>query len=172
MKKVIIFLLGIIFLFSIFYFLFSVRKTTFLRRGEQNLKIGQTILKVEIADTPEKRNHGLSDRKSLCDDCGLLFIFDAPGVYPFWMRRMYFDIDILWIRDREVADITYDAKAPPKFSLTLPMCKAERGCLNEEWESPKTFYQSKVLIDMVLEVNSGWVKEKGIKVGNKAVKLF
>jgi len=48
------------------------------------------------------------------------------------------------------------------------MCQAGgEGCINPEWESPKTFYKSKVPVDRVLEVNSGWVKEKGIKIGDK-----
>lgn len=165
MKKITIFLLVIIFLFSVLRFLSSARKIP-------KIRVGNTTLSIEVADTPEKRNQGLSDRKSLYPDCGLLFIFDSPGIYPFWMRRMYFDIDILWIRNGEVADITYGAKAPPKFSLTPRGCQAGNGeCLNPEWETPKTFYQSKIPVNMVLEVNAGWVKEKGIKIRDRVDKL-
>lgn len=143
MKKLLFFSLPVIILGS--YFLTR-------NFGKKNLlKVGNAFLKIETADSPEERSQGLSDRKSLCSDCGLLFIFDQPGFYPFWMRRMNFDIDILWVRDGEVAEITYEAKAPPK----------------EEFESPKTFYQSKVPVEMVLEVNSGWVKENGIKIGDR-----
>jgi len=118
---------------------------------KNQLKVGSATVNIEIADTGEERSRGLSDRESLCSDCGLLFIFDEPGFYPFWMRRMNFDIDILWIRNNKVVDITYGAKAPPK----------------NEFEAPKTIYQSKFPADMVLEVNSGWVKKKEIKVGEK-----
>lgn len=143
MKKKYFFILAIILLSSYFLAL-SFRKRNLL-------KIGPATLKIEIADTEAKRAQGLSDRESLCADCGLLFTFGQPEIYPFWMRRMYFDIDMLWIRNWEVVDITYGAKVPPK----------------EELESPKTFYQSKVPVDRVLEVNAGWVKEKGIKLGEK-----
>ena len=64
---------------------------------------------------------------------------------------MNFEIDILWIKDGEVVEITEKAEVPSE----------------EEREAPKIFYQSKVPVDMVLEVNSGWTKGKGIKVGDK-----
>lgn len=105
---------------------------------------------VEVADTPQKREQGLSGREKMCSDCGMLFVFDQPGIYPFWMKEMYFDIDILWIIDDKVADITFGAKVPPK----------------EEFSAPKIIYQSKSPINSVLEVNAGWVEKNGIEVGD------
>ena len=67
------------------------------------------------------------------------------------MRKMYFDSDIIWILGNEVVDITLEAKKP----------------IPEEFDSPKTTYQSKVLIDKALEVNAGWVDKNGVKVGDK-----
>lgn len=148
MKKIIIFVSAVVFLASLVWLL-SFRKST------PKIKIGDASLNIEIAETEAERAQGLSDRKSLCEDCGLLFIFDSPGIYPFWMRRMYFDIDILWIRNGEVVDITYGAKVPPK----------------EELEAPKTFYQSKVPVDMVLEVNAGWTEKNKVKMGEKVVTI-
>src|SRR5205823_5097030 len=43
-------------------------------------------LTVELADTPAKQSIGLSGRTSLDPDRGMLFIFDRPGGYEFWMR--------------------------------------------------------------------------------------
>lgn len=106
---------------------------------------------VEIAKTDKEREKGLSDRKSLCQDCGMLFIFDQPGNYTFWMKGMNFDVDILWISGDQVVDITYGAKAPAK----------------EDSTAPKTVYQSRVPADKVLEVNSGWVEKNKIFVGDK-----
>ncbi len=143
MKKFVFIILVIIFLGLFFLF------QNFQKKNQ--LKVGNARINIEVADTGEERSRGLSDRESLCSDCGLLFIFDEPGFYPFWMKRMNFDIDILWIRNNEVVDITYGAKAPSK----------------NEFEAPKTIYQSKFPADMVLEVNSGWTKEKGIKTGEK-----
>jgi len=114
------------------------------------LMLGSKVLMVEVAETPKEREQGLSDRKNLCLDCGMLFIFDQPGIYPFWMRRMYFDIDILWIADDRVVDVTLGAKVSSK----------------EEFAAPKTFYRSRVPIDKVLEVDAGWVEKNGIKAGD------
>lgn len=56
---------------------------------------GQTF-KVAIADTDEKRTKGLSGRDNLAQDQGMLFLFDKPGNYPFWMKDMRFPIDIIF----------------------------------------------------------------------------
>jgi len=133
---------------------FQYQKSLFFPKQEafspSKLMIGDKVLKIEIAKTVQQQEKGLSDRESLCSDCGLLFVFDRPGIYPFWMRRMHFDIDILWIAGDQVADITYGAKKPA----------------NEDFERPKEIYQSMVPVDKVLEVNAGWVEKNGIKVGN------
>ena len=54
-------------------------------------------LPVEIADTPEKREQGLSGRESLPEGSGMLFIFENPATYGFWMKEMRFPIDIVWL---------------------------------------------------------------------------
>lgn len=50
-----------------------------------------------IADTPEKRLRGLSVLKRLKKQQGMLFLFETPSNYPFWMKEMTFPIDILWL---------------------------------------------------------------------------
>jgi len=115
------------------------------------ISVGGKTLGVEIAKTPAEREKGLSGRESLCPDCGMLFEFDQEGIYYFWMPKMYFDIDILWIADNKVVDITYDAKKP---------------AVGEDFNNPKERYFSKVPVDKVLEVNAGWAKENGIKIGD------
>ena len=112
--------------------------------------INNKKLQIEIMQTEEEKAKGLSDRKNLCSNCGLLFVYDSEGIYSFWMRRMYFDIDILWLNKDRVVDIIYDAKKPTA----------------EEFESPRIIYQSKVPADKVLEVNAGWVEKNGIKIGD------
>jgi len=119
-------------------------------RGQRDIVVDDHRLVVEIAKTAKEKEQGLSDRKNLCSDCGMLFVFDQEGFYPFWMRRMYFDIDILWIADDRVVDVTLGAKVSSK----------------EEFAAPKTFYRSRVPIDKVLEVNAGWVEKNGIKTGD------
>lgn len=59
--------------------------------------IGKTTLTVEIADTDSEREQGLSGRKNLPKDQGMLFVLDEPGQYGFWMKDMNFPIDIVWL---------------------------------------------------------------------------
>lgn len=137
MKRVLIF--GILLLAIIFW-----------RFKPNYITVGGAKLKIETARTEAERIEGLSDRENMCSDCGLLFIFDKKGDYGIWMRRMHFDIDILWLAGDKVVDITYDAKKPSA----------------EEFESPKIIYHSEVSVDKVLEVNAGWVEKNKIKTGD------
>ena len=51
-------------------------------------------IKVELAITPEARAQGLSGRPSLSENEGVLFVFDKPDKYSFWMKNMNFPLDI------------------------------------------------------------------------------
>lgn len=61
------------------------------------IKLGEKTIMAEIANTKEKRELGLSGRRDLLADRGMLFVFDKPGVYGFWMKGMNFPIDIIWL---------------------------------------------------------------------------
>lgn len=65
--------------------------------GQSFLNVGDKIIPVEIADTDPKRELGLSNRESLKEGNGLLFIFPVANKYGFWMKDMKFPIDIVWI---------------------------------------------------------------------------
>ena len=57
------------------------------------------VVSLEIADTQILRQQGLSNRKSLGDYQGMLFIFDSSDIYPFWMKDMYIPLDIIYISE-------------------------------------------------------------------------
>lgn len=59
--------------------------------------IEDVTISIEIADTPALRQHGLSNHAPLGPLEGMLFIFDKPNRYSFWMKEMLFPIDILWL---------------------------------------------------------------------------
>lgn len=52
---------------------------------------------VEVARTQEDRHRGLAGREDLPAGEGMLFIFDRPGDYSFWMREVAFPIDLVWL---------------------------------------------------------------------------
>lgn len=95
MKNLFFLILGLILILGSI-FLFFGREGN-LTTKNRILKINDTSIKVEIADTPEMRVQGLSGRKTLREDAGMLFIFDSPARYGFWMKDMNFAIDIVWI---------------------------------------------------------------------------
>lgn len=109
------------------------------------LKVGNISINVDIADTPALREQGLSGKISLSEDQGMYFIFDRPGIYPFWMKEMNFPIDIIWIDEHmSVVDITQNA-SPSSF--------------------PQTF-ASRVPVRFVLEVRSGFIERYRVNIGD------
>ena len=75
-------------------------------RNDKTMAIGSTAIKVEVVQTPAERQKGLSGRLCIEKNQGMLFIFDKPSHYPFWMKDMNFPIDIVWIDDNhKVVDL-------------------------------------------------------------------
>ena len=119
-------------------------------QGEQTEKfiiINNHKIYIEIADTSEKRAQGLSNRDSLPEDHGMLFIFDTYQKSAFWMKDMRFPIDIIWIRDDIIVDITKNVSILEGSEL-------------------KHYFPSQQ-VNYVLEVNSGIVEKYKIKIGQK-----
>lgn len=125
------------------FFFPSVRRPT--------LHIGQKSIAVEIADTPSLRTQGLSGRKQLADNTGMLFTFPQKSFQSFWMKDMNFSLDFIWIADEKI--VQFDKAVPPPDKTS---------------GQPKVI-KSYLPVDQVLEVNSGFIDENGIKVGDKVV---
>ena len=50
-----------------------------------------------IAATDEQRIRGLSGLDNLNENEGMLFLFEEPSKEGFWMNKMNFPIDIIWL---------------------------------------------------------------------------
>jgi uncharacterized membrane protein (UPF0127 family) len=68
--------------------------------------------KIELARTPEEQQKGLSNRASLPEDHGMLFLFDKPAPYGFWMKEMRFPLDIIFIKNKTVVTVDENLPAP------------------------------------------------------------
>jgi uncharacterized membrane protein (UPF0127 family) len=67
-------------------------------------------LHVFVADTQASQEQGLSDISSLPLGVGMLFVFQNPGMYGFWMKDMDFPLDLIWIdSDDTIAGVTKNA---------------------------------------------------------------
>jgi uncharacterized membrane protein (UPF0127 family) len=139
-----------IFLISIFV---VVRQNTFDRLKNtriQNIEtftINNQALKLEIVSSSTDRYQGLSGRKSLCSNCGMLFVFSDLAPRSFVMRNMLIPLDIIFIANDYIIKI--DKNLVP------------------EGASPKNIYESLVPIDKVLEINAGQSDVFGLKIGDK-----
>lgn len=58
------------------------------------LHLGETVLQVQLAVTPEEKAKGLMFRDKLAEDHGMLFAFQNPGPQRFWMRNTRIPLDI------------------------------------------------------------------------------
>lgn len=100
-------------------------------RSEKVIMLPQGQIYAEIADTPASREQGLSGRSKLNEDEGMLFVFDVPGKYGFWMKDMNFPIDMIWVSEdgtvvhveREISPSTYFDFNPPQTFVNTPDAK-------------------------------------------------
>lgn len=134
--------------------------TVFLLSGCQNgyqqseknfIEINNKKIYLEIANTSMSRYRGLSDREKLCQDCGMLFVFEKSEETTFVMRDMNFPLDIIWIKDNKIVKI--DKNLNPDNSKSL-----------EKYKSPSR-------VDFVLEVNGAFSDNNKIKVGDEIKNL-
>lgn len=61
------------------------------------LLVAEQCYALERADTNAKRIKGLSDRDSLANRTGMLFVFDQSMKQCIWMKDMRFNLDIVWL---------------------------------------------------------------------------
>lgn len=115
----------------------------------RHVKVGETDIPVEIADTEKLRNQGLSDRLSLPSDQGMLFLFQNPSVQNFWMYHMHFALDFVWIRSGVVVGLASNIP-PPSQTNNVPQTLSSPGP-----------------IDMVLELNAGFISTHSLKIGDR-----
>lgn len=108
------------------------------------IKVGDESIRIEIADTDAERAQGLSGRAMLEESHGLLFVFENPGMYGFWMKDMLFPIDIIFLDVNLKVINVYEGVEPSTF--------------------PTLFYPL-VHTKYVLEINSGEASRVGIDTG-------
>lgn len=115
--------------------------------AESSVQIRNTVIPVELARTSLEQQRGLSGRATLDPNKGMLFIFTRADYYKFWMPDMQFPIDIIWINDNTVVDIS--ANVSNAFDPINP-----------------TYYSPRTPAQYVLEVNSGFAAVHSINIGD------
>lgn len=144
MKKVLLILI-----ITVIFIAFFIGKNYTVRSEDKILRIANRTIYLETAESDQKRTQGLSGRASLDKNRGLLFVFPNSQVYAFWMKDMNFPLDIIWLSENKVIDLTENVPAPTDKDLTN-----------------LTLYQPREPVNEVIELNAGMVKELGIKIGD------
>lgn len=139
----ILFLVLFLIIISVLGVMNSGEKPNLLKR----IKINDKIITVELVLDPYSQYLGLSDRASLCDNCGMLFIFSEKQKAEFVMRDMNFPLDLLFIVNNRIVEINRN--------------------LMPEGKQPINNYQSFEPINMALELPGGYCQQNNIQIGDQ-----
>lgn len=157
MTQKILIILILLLLISVLFFILSAEKTDKNQRQFSQIqdrefveiKIGEQLLNVEVVNSAQSTSQGLSGRDQIGAG-GMLFIFPDSQKRYFWMKDMRFNIDIIWILEGVVTQITPDV---PKPEENTPDYKLES-------------YSSDQDASMVLELPAGDAQKFNIKPGD------
>ena len=111
------------------------------------VEFGGVTLSVEVAKSTADQQKGLSDRDSMANDHGMLFVFDSEANWGFWMKGMRFSLDIIWFDSQRHA-VYIEQGLPPCTPQDCPI------------------YTPPVKAMYVLEVNAGFVQNHNIVLGD------
>ena len=108
---------------------------------------------VEVADTVEKRSLGLGNRPGLKKGWGMLFVFEKRKLHRFWMKKMQFSLDIIWLDNHKIVHILRNI---------LPAISGEK---------PQTM-SPPVPANFVLEIDAGRASELKLQLGHRVQYQF
>jgi len=128
----------------------EVAEPQFKKQGElkflsSNGKKELRKIDLEISDKDSARMMGLMYRKSMEDSKGMIFIFEKPDLYSFWMKNTYISLDIIYVSDKKEIVKIYK---------------------NTERLSTKSLPTDKPAL-YVVEVIAGFCDKYGVKEGDK-----
>lgn len=109
---------------------------------------------LELAMDAASRKQGLSDRKSIANDGGMLFVFPSPVNTQFVMRRCYVPIDLIFVDEDGYIDQLH------AMEVIEPIGGAR-------WKNPFAGYPTAGSILYAIELKGGKIAELGLKRGEK-----
>lgn len=108
-----------------------------------SLSAGMYVIKAEVAATDAQREYGLMYRTRLAQNQGMVFLFGAPAGVCMWMKNT-------------------------PMPLSVAFIDTAGKIVNIEDMQPQTTnsHCAKKPIAYALEMNLGWFKQKGVRVGS------
>lgn len=110
--------------------------------------LGDQTINLEVAKTPEEQQIGLSEHTTLAENQGMIFTYEKPGYYSFWMRDMKFPIDIIFLDGEKIVTVHKNVQPPTDKNASLPL------------------YTSEQPANRVLETKAGLAEEYDLKKGD------
>jgi hypothetical protein len=122
----------------------------------QTVEINGHTFELELALDDDEREQGLSDRKEIAEDGGMLFVFPNPVYGGFVMRRCYVPIDLIYVDDDGYIDSLH------RMSVIEPIG-------GDQWHDPSGSYsyRSAGLIQFVIELKGGTLDKLKLRRGDK-----
>lgn len=124
---------------------------------QKEIYLGGKKLLVELANTEQKRQQGLSGRNSLKEGKGMLFIFEAPRRVSFHMKNVGMPLSIGFFNEKQILE---------QIEHMLPEKKTRSGEKAKQYNRIK-YYNSKSLVKYALEVPEHWFSRNKIFLGAK-----
>jgi uncharacterized protein len=125
--------------------------TAVVAADEIELRYDGGVLRVELAITAQERAAGLSNRDSLADDAGMLFVFERARIPSFWMKDTRIPLDMIWIgEDKRIVEIDADVQPEPGVA-----------------DADLKRYGPDVPVAYGLEVNAGTAARLGLRPGSQ-----
>lgn len=108
------------------------------------LTAGMYNINAEVAQTGRQRAYGLMHRVELAQNAGMLFIFEQEGTQCFWMRNTLIPLAIAFL-DNSGHIVNLDEMQPQRD---------DSHCSTQP-------------VRYVLEMNTGWFTQRGLKPGDR-----
>lgn len=112
------------------------------------IRIGDHVIRAELANTPETRRTGLMFRTKLADASGMIFVFPAERRISMWMKNTFVPLSVAFI-DANGRIINIESMQP----------ESER------------IHSSKAPARYALEMKQGWFRKHGVKAGDQVTGL-
>ncbi len=114
--------------------------------NKTNVSVKAPTMHFDVVTTTIAQEVGLSGRKSIPNDYGMLFVFKVASRYGFWMKDMLVPIDIIWLSDNGTVLGVKNSVSPSTY--------------------PNVFYPPRKL-KYVLETRAGEARARGWSAGSQ-----
>lgn len=112
------------------------------------LRLGEHVLAVELASTPEQWYRGLMHRERLGDDEGMLFVYPDSQPRRFWMKNTFIPLSVgLFDAEGRLVEILHLDPPRSVAQVALPVTASRQ---------PARY---------ALEVRQGWFADHAIAIG-------